>query len=159
MYRPIPADWLSPWGDKQEGQLTEDTWSGKLFYFIWICLALQFSRKVKGGSKMELLLQLEIWEIAFAGEGNSESYFLSLIQSQWPRQQADMLLTHNMLVAKRKWRKFVWRPWRFRPSFVESAKWMCTKRSERGRYHCIRPASIRPLLDTFAAAGGCSKES
>ena len=51
MYRPIPADWLSPWWDKQEGQLTEDAWSGKLFGFIWICLALQFSRKVKGESK------------------------------------------------------------------------------------------------------------
>ncbi len=59
MYRPIPADWLSPWGDRQGGQFTEDTWSGKLFHFIWICIALQFSRKEKGESKIELLLQLE----------------------------------------------------------------------------------------------------
>ena len=70
-----------------------------------------------------------------------------------------MLLTHNMLVAKNEMKKIVvWRPWRFRPSYMKSAKWMCTKRSAGGRYHCIRSASIWPPRDTFAAAGGCSKE-
>ena len=70
MYRPIPADWLSPWGDKQEGQLywRHMKWKPVLFILNLLSIAA-LKGKERGKVKIELLLQLEIWEIAFAGGG------------------------------------------------------------------------------------------
>ena len=159
MYRPIPADWLSPWWDKQEGQLTEDTWSGKLFGFIWICLALQFLRKVKGESKNRTAASIgNFGKLHLLGREtvNPTSWVLYTYNDQGSKQTCCSLTTCWL---RKKMKKIIrWRPWRFRPSCVKSAKWICTKRSEGGRYHCTRPASIWPPLDTFTAAGGCSKE-
>ena len=139
MYRPIPADWLSPWGDKQEGQLYWRPMKWKAVWFILNLLSIAAPKK-KGESKIELLLQLEIWEIAFAGGGEQwilllESYTITVTLTK----VASGHDAHSQQVGCRKRRRLpCGSPWRFRPSFMKIARRMRAEQSEGGRYHCIK---------------------
>ena len=107
MYRLIPAHWLSPWEDKQEGQIYWRPMKWKAALFIWTCLALQ-PLKIKRGNKNKKWSCCFNWkfgELHFVKKGEQwilllESY--TKLQWNWPwlKWQANTMLVHNTLVAE-----------------------------------------------------------